>query len=197
MTRVFQAAPAAAAIFLGLAAAAASAQTADGLSTGKDIVDGVEVGKTYTRETYGDWQMRCVRTQDKKDPCQLYQLLQDEQGNPVAEISVFNISGGGQAVAGATVATPLETLLTEQLTMTIDNSLSKRYPFSFCTSKGCYVRIGLTEEGLAAFKRGSEGTISIVPLATPDTRVSVRMSLKGFTKGYAAVEASNTALEQN
>jgi len=88
-------------------------------------------GTPYVAETKGDWQVQCVRTADGNDPCQLYQLLNDEAGNSVAEISLFNLPGGQQAAAGATIVTPLETLLTRNITMRVDNSEPKVYPFTF------------------------------------------------------------------
>ncbi len=150
-----------------------------------------DVGTTYDKQTYGDWTLRCVRTADGLDPCQLYQLMFDDQGNSVAEISLFELGGDGPAEAGATIATPLETLLTEQITIGVDGGRAKRYPFSYCSLKGCFARIGLTHEDVAAMKAGTTATLQIVPVATPGKPVSVTMSLKGFTKGYAAVAKNN------
>ena len=79
-----------------------------------------------------------VRTEPDQtdDPCQLYQLLEDDLGNAVSEITLFKLDTGGQAVAGATIIVPLETLLTEQLKLRVDESSARIYPFTFCTSVG-------------------------------------------------------------
>lgn len=143
-----------------------------------------EVGKTYVKEKVKDWTVQCVRTPDGNDPCQLYQLLRDKDGNAVSEISVFALKDGGQAKAGATIITPLETLLTEQLTLAVDSSSAKRYPFSWCSQVGCFARIGLTEQDLAAFRKGSEVKMLIVPVAAPDQKVELSISLSGFTAGF-------------
>lgn len=169
---------------------AATGQSTD-LALGEEVIDGLVVGSIYTKEEFGDWQMRCVRAADGRDPCQLYQLMQDENGNSVAEISLFQLNSGGAAVAGATVITPLDTLLTEQLTLTIDGGSTKRYPFRWCSTQGCFSRIGLTAEGINGFKRGSSAQLSIVPVAAPDKRVTLNLSLSGFTAGYDAVIAAN------
>ena len=158
------------------------AQAADGL------------GETYVREEFTDWQMRCVRAPEgQPEPCQLYQLLRDDSDNPVAEISMFGLPDGGQATAGATVITPLETLLSEQLTVQVDGGQAKRYPFTWCSAIGCFARIGFTDAEIATFRRGNEASISIVPVAAPDQRVDLAMSLAGFTAGLAAVNANNEA----
>jgi len=172
-----------------------TAQTPEsGLSLGQEIVDDSAIGATYVREIFDDWEMRCVRTEDEKDPCQLYQLMRDTNENPVAEISLFELPTGQEAVAGATVAAPLETLLTEQLTLSVDDGSTKRYPFTYCGPQGCYARIGLTENDIAAFTRGAAATLVIVPVAAPTQRIGLKLSLIGFTKGYAAVVASNAAI---
>ena len=152
------------------------------------------VGETYVREEFTDWQMRCVRVAEgEAEPCQLYQLLRDSADNPVAEISLFGLPPGGEAAAGATVITPLETLLTEQLTVTVDGGQARRYPFTWCSAIGCFARIGFTDAEIAAFRRGNEAGISIRPVAAPDQRVDLTMSLRGFTAGLEAVNANNDA----
>ena len=103
------------------------------------------VGEPYVSETFEAWELRCVRTEDGSDPCQLYQLLKDkETAKPVAEISLLALPEGGEAVAGATIIVPLETLLTQQLNITVDKGKTKRYPFTFCAEVGCVARVGFT-----------------------------------------------------
>ncbi len=151
----------------------------------------VAIGQPYTRETHGDWDMRCIRTETGKDPCQLYQLMKDDQGNSVAEISLFPFPPGQPAAAGATIATPLETLLTEQVSIRVDDGKTLAYPFTYCTTQGCFARIGLTEEDITAYKQGKVARVRIVPLAAPDSEVILEMSLKGFTDAFDAVSAWN------
>lgn len=159
------------------------------LGTVEGAPDGV--GTTYTQATFDAWEQRCLRTEDGSDPCQLYQLLKDAAGNSVAEISIFGLPAGQAAVAGATIVVPLETLLTEQLMLAVDAAPAKRYPFSWCASVGCFARIGLTAEEVASFKRGAKAMLTIVPVAAPDQKVTLDVSLKGFTAGFDAVNAAN------
>lgn len=174
-------------------APAVDGNNASGLSTGTPVNSGPQVGQTYVAETFQDWEMRCVVADGGKDPCQLYQLLKDAQGNSVAELSMFDLPAGGQAVAGATIITPLETLLTAELRLSVDGGSAKRYPYSFCSGVGCFSRVGFTEEEVNLFKRGNEGQITIVPAAAPDTTVDLAVSLSGFTSGWNAVIAANAA----
>jgi invasion protein IalB len=155
------------------------------------------VGEPYVSETFEAWELRCVRTEDGSDPCQLYQLLKDkETAKPVAEISLLALPEGGEAVAGATIIVPLETLLTQQLNITVDKGKTKRYPFTFCAEVGCVARVGFTQEDIDGFKKGNVAVVSVVPVAAPDRTVDVEISLKGFTAGLDAVAKAN-APKQN
>lgn len=144
-------------------------------------------GTTYTAATFDKWEQRCMRTEDGSDPCQLYQLLQDSEGNNVAEVSLFALPPGNAAVAGATIVAPLETLLTEQLTIAVDGVNPKRYPFTWCAPLGCIARVGFTQAEVDGFKKGAKATVTIVPAGAPKQRVVLDLSLKGFTAGFDAV----------
>ena len=52
-------------------------------------------------------------------------------GNSVAEIAIVSLPDSGQAVAGATIVVPLETLLTEQLVMRVDGGQERLLTSSF------------------------------------------------------------------
>lgn len=175
---------------------ASDAATGSGLSMGTEVgPDGAPqadgVGSSYVQANFDAWEQRCIRTEDGSDPCQLYQLLKDAQGNAVAEFSMFNLPAGGQAIAGATVVVPLETLLTENLLVAVDGGTPKVYPFTFCSTIGCVSRIGFTSAEVEQFKKGAKAVMTIVPVVAPDQKVSVELSLKGFTAGYTAVSATN------
>lgn len=145
----------------------------------------------YIGAEHGDWQLRCIQSEEGPDPCRLYQAMFDDQGNKVSEITLFNLEEGGEAVAGALVATPLESLLTAGIRIKVDDGTQKSYPFRYCTHDGCFGQIGLTQADLDAFRAGSAATVSIVPLANTDVVVNVAMSLKGFTAGYQALMEQN------
>jgi invasion protein IalB len=186
--------PLALALALGLAApalaqdAAAPAATADAATAPETAI-----GETYVASTHGKWEMQCIRTEDGFDPCQLYQLLADADGNSVAEISLFALPPGQPAAAGATIVAPLETLLSQMVAISFDGGEPRRYPFTFCTSIGCVSRAGFTAEDIQKMKSGNTATMSLVPMVAPDQTVDVLISLDGFTAGYEAVNAANAA----
>lgn len=156
------------------------------LSLGEEAVP-----EAYIKTEFGDWKLQCLRdpatpegTDNPDEPCQLFQVLQDDQGTNVAEITIFPLADGGKAVAGANVLVPLETLLTAQLTMQVDAGKARRYPYSFCSPIGCFARIGFTAEDIAAMKRGAKAKVLLRPAPAPDQVVTLDMSLSGFTAGF-------------
>lgn len=175
-------------------APSADAATADGLAMGQPVADPNAIGATYSKATFELWDQRCVRSEGGQDPCQLYHLLKDADGTSVAELNIFDLPEGGEAAAGATVIAPLETLLTAGLRIGIDGAEAKIYPFTFCARMGCVARIGFTAAEVEAFKKGNKAVVSIVPAVAPDQMVVLDVSLKGFTAGFDAVKANNSAL---
>ncbi len=157
------------------------------LDMGTEVTAERQPGQTYVKEVIGDWELQCAHNPEGEDPCQLYQLLKDGAGNPVAEISFLRLPDGGQAMAGATVIAPLETLLQQQLTLSIDNGTARRYSFRFCGQQGCIAQIGFSPDEVAAFKAGNVAKAVIVPARAPDQKVELPISLIGFTKAFDAI----------
>lgn len=158
------------------------------LDLGQPVSTGPRPGERYSKQKFDDWDLACIKTDTDKDPCSMLQILTDSSGNPIAEVSLFRLKEGGQAVAGATIIVPLETLLPAQLTIAVDGGGGKRYNYTFCNPIGCIAQIGLTAEDVAAFKRGAAATVSLVPAPAPDQRIDLNLSLKGFTAAYDVVD---------
>ncbi len=173
------------------AAGGAAESSADQmLDLGQPVDDGTpKIGDRYLKEEYGDWDLACIKTETDADPCSLLQILTDPNGNPMAEVSLFRIEQqGGQAVAGATVIVPLETLLPTALTISVDGAPGKRYNYSFCNQLGCVAQIGFTQGDIDAFKKGTEAIVSLRPAPAPDQLIEMKLSLSGFTAGYDVVD---------
>jgi len=161
----------------------------EGLSMGEEVADENAPGTTYIVDRFNDWELRCIRVEEgQKEPCQLFQLLKDDQGVEIAEVNFLALANSGQAVAGATIVAPLETLLIKQLTLSVDAGAKKRYPFRFCNQVGCYAQIGFSNGDVAAFKRGAAASVTIYPAFAPDEEITVKLSLAGFTKAYDALK---------
>ncbi|MGB3406177.1 MAG: invasion associated locus B family protein [Jannaschia sp.] len=162
------------------------------LSTGEEVAQNPQGPSIYLREEHGDWEIRCLEAPEgQEDPCQMFQRMSDQAGNPTADINIFDLPDGGEIVAGATVLTPLQTLLTAQVTVSVDGGSPRRYPFSFCDAGGCYARMGFTADDISRFRRGAAATVIVVPAQAPDQQAQLTLSLSGFTAGYEAVTVAN------
>lgn len=157
-----------------------------------------QAGQIYLAAKFDAWEERCVKQSDGAggDPCQLYQLLKDQTGNPVIEFSIFPLPDGGQAAFGATIMAPLETQLTSNMRIVIDQATAKFYPFAFCNAAGCIAKVGFTPDELAAMKKGKATTVTIVPAAAPDKTVTATMTLKGFSDGYQAIKDAQAKVKK-
>ena len=176
-------------VFVGgaLAAGMAFAQSeteGEAQEKAESVVREPAVGETFVAGSFSQWDLRCERLQSGADRCQMYQLLTDGSGNSVAEINIFPLPSGGPAEAGAAIMTPLETLLTENLRVSVDGGEARVYPYSFCTVEGCVAQLGFTPEEVTGFKRGAAAQVTLVPARAPDRTVDLNMSLSGFTAAY-------------
>lgn len=147
------------------------------------------LGTYYALSEHQDWVIRCIRTDQPKDPCEMYKLLVDDDDNAVAELSVFPLLNG-ELAAGARLIAPLETDLLNGLGLQIDNGEARGYPFGVCTQVGCVSQMGFTAEEVAAMKRGNRATIQLLPYgADPAQPVNLVASLSGFTAAFDALTA--------
>lgn len=153
----------------------------DQLSMGRENED-----PTYTKAEYGSWQLKCFKSEaeTQEELCQMYQLLTEEAGNPVAEFSLFRLPEGERAAAGATLVVPLGTLLESGIQISIDGAKAKAYSYAFCSMVGCFARVGFTQAEIDAFKKGKAATLTIVPAQAPDQSVEIKAPLDGFTAAY-------------
>jgi len=179
------------ALALGLAAPVAQAQDATATpaapaapAAAAPAASGDGPGTTYIASTSDDWQVQCLRTADGKDPCEMFQLLKDKDGNKVASISIMALPKGKEAVAGITITTPLESLLTAGVALQIDSQKPITLPYNFCSKVGCFSNVALKANELDLFKKGSKIAMVVVPVAAPDKKVDLTISLKGFTKAF-------------
>ena len=172
------------AILIGFSTACFAQQSND-LSLGQVVSDDPQPGQQYVKNVHGDWEIRCVKANEgEQDTCRIYQLMRQSDGNPIAEIAMFDLPPGQQAVVGANIITPLGTLLQRGLEMRVDDGEARRYPFSFCTRVGCHSRIGLTAVELSSFERGNVATLHIRSFQSPDQVTEITLSLAGFTAAY-------------
>lgn len=156
-------------------------------ATQSTVFEQSDMGEVYLVDTFSDWQKLCVRSERQTETCHIYQLLIDDNGHPTAEVSIVRILGEEGIPAGATITTPLETLLTERLSFSIEPGVSADYPFSWCDRRGCYVRAALSDDDIFSMKEGSSGLITITSLSTPNQPMELEVSFLGFSAAFESL----------
>lgn len=150
-------------------------------------------GNLYT-ETHGDWTTVCEEVLTGDNPCgSMQQVLQGSEGNDVMQIELNRLAGENTPAAVMLINTPLLTLLTEGVGLSIDGGKTARVPFFVCDNSKCIARVTMRAEDVAAFKRGNAATLSVVPANAPNQVISAEMSLSGFTAAYDSL----TEFQQN
>jgi len=190
MTPNFRTAP------LALAATLALLPLAPALAQTAPVAATPAPGQPYLVGEHRDWQVICTRLEaEGPEICEMYQLLNETGGQPIAEISIAALPPEGDIVAGATITTPLETFLPAGVGFrTAANSETMRVEeFRVCTAIGCVVRMGLARDEIEAMQRGSEAFLTIVPFVAIDQPVDIRISLLGFTAALADVRQRTPA----
>lgn len=158
-----------------------------GLDLGQE---GPRAGEQFVKEEFGDWDVSCIKAQEGDDPCAIVQVLEGNNGDPIAEVSIGKLPEGGAAVAWANVIVPMETLLQAQLALSIDGAPRKLYNYHHCVPVGCIAQLGLSQGDIDAMKAGTKATFSLVPARFPDQVLEMDMSLSGFTSGFDALNVN-------
>lgn len=148
-------------------------------------------GTPFVKATHGSWDIRCVKS-GEAETCTMYMLLKDSGENPTAELTIVPLPQGQQAKAGATLVTPLATLLPRGIAYSIDSDKARRYEFSWCDRGGCVSRFGFTEAEIGYMEKGKLGKLTIVAVANPSNPLTLEVPLDGF---QAAWKELNTTAE--
>lgn len=121
----------------------------------------------------------------------MFQVLNNAEGTPVAEIMVQTVNIQPEAAANLIVAAPLGVFLPAGVKIAIDGRDVGGIPFIVCNTKSCVARATLKETDVQAFKAGNVAQITIVPAENPRAPVAVNSSLAGFTAGFDQLPKSN------
>lgn len=140
---------------------------------------------------YDDWSVQCVSNPDSEGrKCVLFQHLKVDSGQRLLTMQVSQLtSDAGQADAMALVITvPLGVHLPSGMRLQMDGSETVKLDYERCDQGGCYAGMILSAELLDAMMQG--GSSQIVFNNLTGKSITATLSLRGFTAGFKAVEAS-------
>lgn len=155
------------AVLLSLALLASPATAQDGTS--------LPNGATSLQEAYEDWVVSCGLSEAGKH-CTLSQQQTQQNGQRVLAIE---LAVEGDTVSGSLVL-PFGLALAAGAGVQVDEQEQTTVPFGTCLPAGCLVRLSLSEEQVAAMRRGSQLKVRVRPDGSSETAV-LTISLKGFS----------------
>ena len=134
------------------------------------------------RDTYGDWEIRCIKG---TDTCAMSQVGKTDNGGNALLVSIQRIidakSPEGKPIPAAmTVQVPLGILIPYGVRIKIDNDQVIPLPLSRCIPAGCVSQAPMLDEAVNKMKKGSKAVYGIFL----EKEVLVDISLRGFTKAY-------------
>ncbi len=139
-------------------------------------------------ETFADWGLRCRSDDAGGRHCYLFQNILLREGRQ----RIFHIAVGYRVddqQAMALLTAPLGTYLPPGVTLQVDEGEPFRVYFEHCNPDGCHASLPLDAKQVDAWKRGLNIGVAIHDAA--GRRVGFPVSLKGFTRGYEALQTTN------
>ncbi len=163
----------------------ALAETKSKKETTPDKKMGSVIDEKNTDKQFQDWVLKCSDKGLNDDQCYIKQDVSIQESDPrILRVLVGYLGTKKKPLMIFTL--PLGTLLTTGMTFNIDDGEKNKLPIHICLSGGCKVRIILDKKLINALKMGSQVRVSFIKGITRK-QVEVDISLKGFTKGFAAL----------
>ncbi len=159
------------------------------LALGGCLILGPTAGLAAVKDgqKYQDWTGKCEQLPDNKgEQCFIFQTLTDEEAKrPVLQTVVGYLQDGKPALI---FTVPLGVALRAGLGLKIDDGEVSRIPYENCNPVGCVAGVPLENKLISSLKRGLKATV--VVFDGSGRRISLELSLKGFTSGFDALTPS-------
>ena len=136
-------------------------------------------------QIFKDWTARCETPPGANiERCYIFQnIVLKQSGQRVLHMAVGYLAANGQPAAVLTL--PLGISLPPGVSISIDDAAPSPLVIERCDPSGCIGALALDDALLAALKRGRRARVSFYDGTR--TKVSVPVSLLGFTAGFGAL----------
>lgn len=145
------------------------------------VAGAVQAGPEHG-QTFKNWTTRCEQSPDTSvERCFIFQnLVLKESGRRLVHMAVGYLAANGEAAAVITM--PLGISLPPGATISVDGGMPEAIVIERCDANGCVGAVALSDQLVAALKRGREAHISFHDASR--RRIAVPVSLLGFTAGF-------------
>jgi invasion protein IalB len=131
-----------------------------------------------TNEFFQDWKLNCVENVETRQ-CVVTQELRTDKGQTAA---VVNLTYREQETI-IEIALPLMVDLTSPLSVSVDATDVKNYPYNACNSQACFILLKDDEDLLTAFKKGVQAQMKAKTFSGQN--IDMKISLKGFSIAFS------------
>lgn len=140
-----------------------------------------EVPLDVTEREFQDWILRCGRSEQGPEVCEMQQEQTDDDGRPIMAVAVGTVPGTSDL--GLLVMLPLGILLPPGVTLQVDGGAETPLEVQLCDRRGCRIEKLVEPELLNRLKAGREATVFFEALDPQGRarRLGVPISLLGFT----------------
>jgi invasion protein IalB len=142
---------------------------------------GTQPGLEMTERKFQDWTLRCGKSQQGPEVCELQQQQTDREGRTVMAVAVGTVPGSSDL--GLLIILPLGILLPPGVSLAIDGGAEVPLQVERCERQGCRIEMLLEPALLNRLKAGREAKVFFEALNPQGelTRLGVPVSLLGFT----------------
>jgi invasion protein IalB len=148
---------------------------------------GAEAPLDLTERQFQDWILRCGRSEQGPEVCEMQQEQTDDDGQPIMAVAVGTVPGTSDL--GLLVMLPLGILLPPGVTLLVDGGAETPLEVKLCERRGCRIEKLVEPELLNRLKAGRQATVvfqALDPQGRPQ-RLGVPISLLGFTAALTAL----------
>ncbi|MDH3582486.1 MAG: invasion associated locus B family protein [Hyphomicrobiales bacterium] len=160
------------------------------------LMPGSAISQGKLISTHGDWELRCdTPPRSQSEQCVIMQVskfeipgIEKSEDRENVGLTVIALKAADRQAPFLRVLAPLGVLLARDngdLGMRIDGANLGNFGFVRCLPKGCVAEISMTSSFLGKMKAGNVAKFTIHQ--TPQEKIAIPVSLKGFTAGYNAL----------
>lgn len=134
-----------------------------------------------TERQFQDWMLRCGRSQEGPEVCEMQQQRTDSEGRTVMAVAVGTVPGAPQP--GMLIILPLGISLPAGVTLQIDDGAQIPLQVERCERQGCRIEMLVEPELLNRLKSGHEAKVFFEAFDPQGERqrLGIPISLLGFT----------------
>jgi invasion protein IalB len=134
-----------------------------------------------TERPFQDWVLRCGRSQEGPEVCEMQQQTTDKEGRTVMAVAVGTVPDSQNPAL--LIILPLRILLPAGVTLQIDGGAEVPLVIDWCERQGCRIEMLIEPDLLSRLKAGREAKVLFEALDPEGQRRSLGypMSLLGFS----------------